>query len=93
MSRRRRAVHRRARRAAAPVRNDLQQLIAFERLGQIVVHAAGQAAFAVAGQGVGGQGDDRQMGPVERFALAYELTPESIDAFRKILNTFADTLE
>ena len=26
------------------------------------------------------------------FALADELTPESIDAFRKILNTFADTL-
>ncbi|MNH97932.1 hypothetical protein D3C73_506390 [compost metagenome] len=37
-------------------------------LGQVVIHAAGQGAFAVPGHGVGGHGDDRQRREVRLLA-------------------------
>src|SRR5450830_283056 len=42
-----------------------------ERLGQVIVHAAGDAAFAVAFEGAGRHGDDDALRHALRFALAY----------------------
>jgi hypothetical protein len=41
----------------------------FDGLGQIVVHAGGQAQFAIAFHGIGGHGDDRQVPTLCRLAF------------------------
>src|SRR5690606_40675703 len=47
--------------AALPISTDhLQQCLALERLGHVVIHAGGQAALALAAERIGGQGDDRR---------------------------------
>ncbi len=49
-----------SRRAACPPFQDLEQLAGVDGLGQVVVHAGGEARFPVTFHGVGGHGDDGQ---------------------------------
>jgi hypothetical protein len=62
----------RQRRRTGPRRNPAQQRrieqIRIDRLGDVVVHAGGEAVLAVLAEGIGGHGDDRHGAAVAQRA-------------------------
>src|SRR5690606_35362242 len=67
----------------------LQQCLALERLGHVVIHAGGQAALALAAERIGGQGDHRRACPATG---ALQITPFS-DRRQPVLDRHLDIHE
>jgi hypothetical protein len=51
--------------------DDREKRFGVERLGNVIVHAGAQAAFAIAGERIGGQGNDGHADPARLLVLAY----------------------